>query len=222
MTISEILNTARDLAWQPQEWTFTDTLLLRYLNIEYHENEDLIATHIKGGRYFTTLTFNLVEWTTTYVLPKTSSTEQWLKEIHRVEILVNGQWKVLKERKLSNLQYNPIEYLDSYFIKWSSIELVWTWHKTQTWWLKIHGTTDIANLTLSTTEDNIDIPYDWWYVLAMWIVPYIHAIERRYDEEANARQRYKSKLREKIATAKMKRYQTIYKDNPPEDDVYRE
>jgi hypothetical protein len=53
-------------------------------------------------------------------------------------------------------------------------------------------------------------------------VPYIHAIERRYDEEANARQRYKSKLREKIATAKMKRYQTIYKDNPPSDDVYRE
>lgn len=222
MTISDILNTARDLAGQPQEWTFTDALLLRYLNIEYHENADIIATHIKWGRYFTTLEFDLVEWTNLYLLPETSSSVQWLKEIHRVEILVNGQWKILKERKLTNLQYNPLEYNDSYFVKWSSIELIGTWHKSETDWLKVHGTTDIANLTLWTAEWDIDIPYDWWYVLAMWVVPYIHAIERRYDEEANARQRYKSKLREKIATAKMKRYQTIYKDNPPSDDVYRE
>lgn len=50
----------------------------------------------------------------------------------------------------------------------------------------------------------------------------MNAIERRYDEEQVAEQRYRKKLREKIAQAKLKRYQTIYKDNPPADDVYRE
>lgn len=222
MTISEILSTARDLAWQPQTWYFTDAILLKYLEIVYQENVDYIATFIKWWRYATDLTFNLTEWVYTYALPVTSSTEQWLKEIQRVEILVNGNWKVLVERKLTQLQEVPYEYDNFYFIKWDSIELVRTWHKTQVWGLKVYGTTDVIDITLATTEANIDLPYDWWYLLAMWIVPYMNAIERRYDEEQVAEQRYRKKLREKIAQAKLKRYQTIYKDNPPADDVYRE
>lgn len=222
MTISEIFDTARELAWQSQSAFYTNVNLLKYLNIEYHKNVDYIATKVKWWRYWAEYVYNLVEWTNTYVIPQTSSVLQGIKEVHRLEIKVNWSRIVLKERKMTNLQYDPIEYSNCYIVKWSSIELVNTGHKTETGWLKIMWLTDVANLTVGTAESAINVPYDRGYVLALWIVPYIHALERRFDEESNARNRYKVELRDKIAQAKLKRYQTIYKDNPDYDTVYRE
>lgn len=213
---------ARELAWQSQSAFYTNNNLLKYLNIEYQKNADYIATRVKGWRYWTEYAYDLVEWTYQYTLPQTSWVEQGIKEIHRVDININGSWRVIKERKLTNLQYDPLEYSGFYIMKWSKIELVNTGHKNVVGWLKISGLTDIANLTVASAESAINIPYDRGYILSLWIAPYIHALERSFDEEANARNRYKIELRDKIAQAKMKRYQIIYKDNPDYDTVYRE
>lgn len=61
MTINDTLDLARDLAGQPQTGYFTNTILLKYLNIRYQENVDYVATLVRGGRYATEITMNITE-----------------------------------------------------------------------------------------------------------------------------------------------------------------
>ena len=209
MNLSQIFNIARWVTGQSNSTYFTDTYLLQYFNIVRHRVENELAS-IDWWLFWLTQTQNLTAWVDTYTTLASSSTVSWFKTINSVK--VNYTWQKLEVIQPWALDDISIEKY--YVAKWGTIVLNTVPTLSVTWWLVIDWYADLIDITsLSETEANLTIPYQYHDVLALWIAPYIFLEIVQLDKYEEYNKIFKERLKEVVDNERVNLFNTSF-DKP--------
>lgn len=209
---------ARRISWEQWSSYFNDTLLLDYANIVYHELENVLSP-LDTGLFIGERTINSTLWNNTYTIPRTNSASivSWVKKILAVEVKVWDEWMRIWERKIDNQTIaDATERTDQfYIIKWNSIQFYWFKFENSTNAIKIIGVADLLELTSTTLESGISIPYQYHYVISLGIAYYIFIEQRKFQEAQAHYQFYLSKREEMRSNVLANRRHTQLQDLAP-------
>ena len=218
MNATKIFDIARRITWEQWSSYFTDALLLDYANITYHELENILSP-LDTWLFMWERTLNTTAWTNVYSIPRTTSTATvtWVKKIQAVEVNINDAWIRLWERKLDNqmLADATSRTEQFYTIKGNSIQFYGITFSNTDDAIKIIWVADLLELWATTVEANISIPYQYHYVISLWIAYYIFIEQRKFQEAQNHYQFYLQKRDEMRSNILANRRHTEFQDLAP-------
>lgn len=186
MNIADLLTFTRDQWWATTAQV-TDTELLRYLNIAYHDLEWWIRAEVDAEFRWDIFTTNLVLGQNEYTLQTASATSQGITGIKRVEVLRdsdNTYYSTLKRWTLDDQTYatGQIEDIiptdEGFFdVKDWSLFLFPTPENSVTNWLKAHALVTLIDLVSGWAETTIFPKHTelrgYHYAIGLWALEFI-------------------------------------------------
>ena len=181
---------------------YTDAQALEDLNLVYQELVDEIVVNTKGDFFWDKWVTNTVLNQSEYIVEKLwiDPDDLDIKKINKVFIKYSDT-----DTQFTTVTYqNPgvlIEHPDYYktnqpksnpffYIQDTSIFVYPAPDESITDWLEIFVIHKPADLTLATTEDNIEIPTQFHKLISEWLRPYIFEAARKTNEAMIAQQSY--------------------------------
>ena len=206
MNATDIFNYAR-LKSYVDVLQYSDSTLLPFLNIRYHELENLITT-LKEDYFYDVYTSDTVAWQNRYIMKSSTATAEWVKKVISTAIKYWATDQFFYKLNLWNTD-NDSRSLDKissetskengfYVMKWTEIIVYPTPSESVTWWLVQEVIVNLKDLTatsveadiFSTTIDNHSELRQYHYILWLWIASDVFGLRWMYWEKAQLDNEY--------------------------------
>ncbi len=227
MTVQEIIDYARNLAWVRED-EIDNNIILDFLNVEYRKLRQRIADTDKNYG-LCKYTQNLVAWVSSYALKdvvESPNAETWQIKIDSLYLKYDSWQKYRRRANLrdwDNLDYDPERFSENqnsydpfYIITNQEQEDTNTWEIIRRTALQIFpaptvtvtdGIVLYANqrpykLTISMWESDILLEDEFHDVLSRATIPYIYQYRQQDDRVLYYQQQYEGKVKEMMRLLK--------------------
>ncbi len=216
MNVQDIVNRARRLC-HTNDNNYDDTAAMQDLNLVYQELVDEIVVNSKGDFFWDKWETDTDVNQSEYVVEKLwiAPDDLDIKKINKVFIKYTDTqkyWTRVRYQNPTALKKHPDYYKVNqsksdpfFYIQDTSIFIYPTPDEVITGGLEIFVIHKPAELTISSTEDDIEIPTQFHKLISDWLRPYIFESQRKTNDAVNAQAEYENGIK-KMSTFMKQRY----------------
>lgn len=208
---------------------FSDTNLLKYANLVYHDLENAIVNKLDEDFFYNEYTTDLVDWQSTYSEEVASATNKWFKKILRVEIKRDDDddyRDLLNKNSVKNLwdsqdfiseEYNKLDWFWDY--KFWKLFIYPEPDDDVTDWLKLYVIEALKDLNNTNTAETYIFPWhselrQYHYLISIWIKQYIYKERQLFNESNQAEAEFIRKKQEMLSNLTNKKSSPMVMDLP--------